>query len=235
MLFGEKYGDVVRVVEIEDYSRELCGGTHGRSTAEVGPFKILSESSVGQGVRRIEAVTGGAALDLLRARDRAATAVARELRTDADRLPEAVGRLRARIRELEEAARAGGGNGADVVRELLGRAERHGPIAVLVAEAGETPPEELRTLSDRLRGKLGGSVVLLASRAGGRAHLVAGATPEAVEAGVSAAEVIRAAAPVVGGGGGGRPTMAQAGGKDPERLVDALAAGRAYIAARLDA
>ncbi|CAA9529410.1 MAG: Alanyl-tRNA synthetase [uncultured Thermoleophilia bacterium] len=236
MLFGEKYGDVVRVVEIDDYSRELCGGTHARSTAEVGPFKIVHESSVGQGVRRIEALTGAAALDLLRSRERAAAAVARDLRTEPEGLPDAVARLRTRIRELEAAARAGGGDGAAGVslQALLDQAERHGPISVLVAEAGETPPGDLRGLSDRLRGKLGGSVVLLASRAGGRAHLVAGATPEAVAAGVSAADVIGAAAPLVGGGGGGRPTMAQAGGKDPDRLPEALTAARDYIAGRLD-
>jgi alanyl-tRNA synthetase len=233
MLFGEKYGDVVRVVEVGDVSRELCGGTHLRSSAEVGPFKILSESSVGQGVRRIEAVTAGAALDLLRTRERAALDAARELRTEPERLGEAVGRLRERVRELERAAKAGGDGGRDVLAALLERADRAGAVNVLVAEAGETPPNELRELLDRLRGRLGPSAVVLASRAGGRAHLVAGATPEAVAAGVSAAEVIRAAAPVVGGGGGGRPTMAQAGGKDPERLGEALEAARAAIEEQL--
>jgi alanyl-tRNA synthetase len=160
---------------------------------------------------------------------------ARELRTEPEELPEAVSRLQSRVRELEAAVRAGAVDGASApsLQVLLDQAERHGEIAVLVAEAGETPPADLRELSDRLRDKLGGSVVLLGSRAGGRAHLVAGATREAVAAGVSAADVVGAAAPLVGGRGGGRPTMAQAGGKDPEHLAAALAAAREHIAGRL--
>jgi alanyl-tRNA synthetase len=231
MLFGEKYGDVVRVVEIVGYSKELCGGTHLRSTAEVGPFKVLSESSVGQGVRRIEAVTSGAALALLRDGERHAAEAARELKTDADGLAGAVRKLRERVRELERGARDGGGPD---VTALAGDATRHGEVAVLAADLGEAAPDALLALSDQLRGRLGASVVVLASAAGGRAHLVAGATPEAVAAGASAGDVIAEIAPIVGGGGGGRPTMARAGGKDPTRIPDALAAARRFLAERLE-
>ena len=230
MLFGEKYGDVVRVVDVVGFSTELCGGTHVRSTAEVGPFKILSESSVGQGVRRIEAVTAGAALALLRDGERAARDLARELKTEPDRLGEAVGKLRERIRELERSAKTGGGVDLD---GLVAQAERFDGTAVLALELGDVPPDDLLELSDRLRGALGTSVVVLASNAGGRAHLVASATPDAVEKGGDAAAVIREISPIVGGGGGGRPTMARAGGKDPARIDEALAAARGFLAARL--
>ncbi len=234
MLFGEKYGDRVRVVEVVGFSRELCGGTHLRSTAEVGPMKILAESSVGQGVRRIEAVTGGAAVRLLRDADRIAGELARELKTDPEHLPDAIARLRERIRELEQASRDGGGQagGADL-DALLALARHVGPIAVLAADAGETSGDELLRLSDQLRGRLGPSAVVLASRSGGKVALVASATPEAIEAGASAADVIAAVGPIVGGGGGGRPAMARAGGKDPERIPDALAAAQAFLAERL--
>jgi alanyl-tRNA synthetase len=234
MLFGEKYGDVVRVVEIVGFSRELCGGTHLRSTAETGPFKILSESSVGQGVRRIEAVTAGPALALLRAGERAAASTARDLKTDPENLVDAVARLRDRVRELEKASRSGGagGDGSDV-DALLAGAVQHGNVHVLAVSAGEVAPDDLLTLADRLRARLGPSVVVLGSTAGGRASLLATATPEAVAAGASAGDVIAAIAPIVGGGGGGRPTMARAGGKEPARLEDALAAARTFLAERL--
>jgi alanyl-tRNA synthetase len=230
MLFGEKYGDVVRVVDVVGFSTELCGGTHVRSTAEVGPFKILSESSVGQGVRRIEAVTAGAALAMLREGERAARDLARDLKTEPERLGEAVGKLRERIRELERAAKTGGGVDLD---GLVAQAERFDGTAVLALELGDVPPDDLLELSDRLRGALGTSVVVLGSSAGGRAHLVASATPDAVEKGGDAAAVIREISPIVGGGGGGRPTMARAGGKDPARIDEALAAARGFLAARL--
>jgi alanyl-tRNA synthetase len=231
MLFGEKYGDVVRVVDVVGYSTELCGGTHLRSTGEVGPFKILSESSVGQGVRRIEAVTSGAALALLRERERAATRVARDLKTEPELLEEAVAKLRGRIRELEKATHRPAG-GADV-DALAATAVRHGVVAVVAASVGDVPPDDLLGVADALRARLGAAVVVLASTAGGRAHLVATATPEAIAAGVSAGDVIGAIAPIVGGGGGGRPSMARAGGKDPSRLDDALAAARRFVAEKL--
>jgi alanyl-tRNA synthetase len=231
MLFGEKYGDIVRVVDVVGYSRELCGGTHVRATAEVGPFKILSESSVGQGVRRIEAVTGAAALGLLRRRERVTITLARDLRTEPDGLEDAVERLRERIRELERSLRESGGGSN--VEELVARAEQHGDIAVLAAVTADASADDLLALSDALRGRLGASVVVLGAARDGRASLVASATPGAVDAGVSAADVIREVAPIIGGGGGGRATMARAGGNHPDRLQDAITAARTFLAARL--
>jgi len=236
MLFGEKYGDVVRVVDITGYSMELCGGTHARSTAAVGPFTIVRESSVGQGVRRIEAITGPEALGALRRADRAAKEAAAALRTPPEQLPQAVATLSDRVRELEKAARAGGGGagnggGADLSALTAGAAER-GRLKVLVAEApAGTLGDSLLELADRLRGALGPSAVVLGVRDGERVQLVASMTPEAIEDGLDAAAVIKQIGPIVGGGGGGRPSMARAGGKDATRLDEALDAARSMLSA----
>ena len=234
MLFGEKYGDVVRVVDITGYSMELCGGTHVRSTAAVGPFTILRESSVGQGVRRIEAISGSEALGALRRADRAAKEAAAALRTAPEQLPDAVAALSERVRELEKAARAGGGGdgaGPDLSALTATAAER-GRLKVLVAEApAGTLGDSLLELADRLRGALGPSAVVLGVRDGERVQLVASMTPEAVEDGLDAAAVIKQIGPIVGGGGGGRPNMARAGGKDATRLDEALDAARSMLSA----
>ncbi len=233
MLFGEKYGDVVRVVDITGYSMELCGGTHVRSTAAVGPFTIVRESSVGQGVRRIEAITGPEALGALRRADRAAKEAAASLRTAPEQLPEAVATLSERVRELEKSARAGsgGGGGPDLSSLTSGAAER-GRLKVLVAEApAGTLGDSLLELADRLRGALGPSAVVLGVRDGERVQLVASMTPEAIEDGLDAAAVIKQIGPIVGGGGGGRPSMARAGGRDASRLDEALDAARSMLSA----
>jgi alanyl-tRNA synthetase len=232
MLFGEKYGDVVRVVEVEGYSRELCGGTHTRSTAEVGPFHILSETSVGQGVRRIEAVTSGAALELLRAGERAAAEAAAAARTTPEELPAAVSALTARVRELERSPRSATTDGVDL-QALAGGAVGHGDLRILAAEAPSgTVGDALLQLTDRLKGTLGPSAVVLGAADGeGGVQIVANFSPEAVSAGLSAADVIRAVAPIIGGGGGGRPTMARAGGKDATRLGEALERARELVLA----
>ena len=234
MLFGEKYGDVVRVVDIAGYSMELCGGTHVRSTAAVGPFSVVRESSVGQGVRRIEAITGPEALGALRRADRAAKEAAAALRTAPEQLPDAVSALSERVRELEKAARAGGGGdgaGPDLSAMTASAAER-GRLKVLVAEAPTgTLGDSLLELADRLRGALGPSAVVLGVRDGERVQLVASMTPEAVEDGLDAAAVIKQIGPIVGGGGGGRATMARAGGKDATRLDEALDAARSMLSA----
>jgi alanyl-tRNA synthetase len=235
MLFGEKYGEIVRVVDIEGYSKELCGGTHTRSTAAVGPFTIVRESSVGQGVRRIEAITGPEALGALRRAERTVREASAALRTAPEKLPEAVATLSERVRELEKAAKAGGGGanggGPDLAALSAGAAE-HGRLKVLVVEAPEgTLGDALLELADRLRGSLGPSAVVLGVRDGERVQLVATMTPEAVEDGLDASAVIKAIGPIVGGGGGGRPAMARAGGKDASRLDEALDAARRLLSA----
>jgi alanyl-tRNA synthetase len=235
MLFGEKYGDVVRVVDITGYSMELCGGTHVRSTAAVGPFTIVRESSVGQGVRRIEAITGPEALGALRRADRSVKEAAAALRTPPEKLPEAVAALSERVRELEKAAKAGGGSpngGAPDLAALTAGAAERGRLKVLVVEApAGILGDSLLELADRLRGALGPSAVVLGARDGERVQLVASMTPEAVEDGLDASAVIKAIGPIVGGGGGGRPAMARAGGKDASRLDEALDAARSLLSA----
>ena len=228
-LFGEKYGDVVRMVEIGDgsYSRELCGGTHVRSTAEIGLFKIISEGSSASNVRRIEAVTGPEAVGLLRRHDDLLHEAADALRTQPERLPEAVAALRA---EARAAAKAGAVvEGPDAATLAARAAQVDG--AVVLAEVVDAPDAKaLMDIADRVKGKLGDTAaIVLGTAVDGRVHLVAAVTPALVERGVKAGEVVKVAAQIAGGGGGGRDTMAQAGGRDPDKLPEAIEAARAAI------
>jgi alanyl-tRNA synthetase len=235
-LFGEKYGDVVRMVEVGDgsFSRELCGGTHVRSTAEIGLFRIVSETSSAANVRRIEALTGPAAVSLLLAHDGVLREVASELRAVPEQVPVAVAELREKVRSLEQAARKGGGsNGAVDVDALLGSAGDVGGARILVAAVDVPDPKALPDLADRLRAKLGDAAIVLGTVADGSVHLVATVAPALVERGVKAGAVVKVAAEVAGGGGGGRDTMARAGGRDPDKLPAALDAARAAIEAAL--
>jgi alanyl-tRNA synthetase len=213
MLFGEKYGEIVRVVEVPDYSIELCGGTHVTSTAEVGPFVLLSESSVGSGVRRVEAVTSGAAWALLDER-------ARELES-----------LRAEVEQLRKAPKvAAAAEEKTLVPEPEIRVESD--VNVIVQPVDGLDADALLELSDRYKQKHAPAAVVLGSREDGKVHLVANFA-DSVATRVSASDVVRSAAAIVGGGGGGRPTMARAGGKDPEKLPDALAEAERLIVVAL--
>jgi alanyl-tRNA synthetase len=203
MLFGEKYGDVVRVVEIPGFSRELCGGTHVRSTAEIGPFVMLSESSVGAGVRRIEAVTSGEAFAYVRAKAE-----------EADELAAKLAQTRKESKKEVRAAQL------DVVEE---RRNKAGNVEIIVMELGATSPEHMLELSDRLMQQNAPAAVVLGSRDDGRVHLLVNLDRSLEERGLDAVKVVREAAALVGGGGGGRPTMAQAGGREPDKLPEALA------------
>jgi alanyl-tRNA synthetase len=209
MLFGEKYGDVVRVVEIPGYSRELCGGTHVRWTAEIGPFAILSESSVGAGARRIEAVTSGEAYAYLHGGLREAEELRREL--------EAV-RREARKPRAE----------TPVDFTIL---EKEGNVVLVEAKA--LKGGELRDLSDRLRQQEKADGVIVGSIDDGRAYLVVNLDESLVGRGLDASKLVRDLGRHIGGGGGGRPTLGEAGGKNPEGLRDALEAGKQAIAAAL--
>jgi alanyl-tRNA synthetase len=214
MLFGEKYGSEVRVVEIDDYSRELCGGTHVRSTAEVGPFVILTEGSVGSGVRRIEAVTAGEAWALLRARAEEADEIRLELE-----------RTRKEAKKPKEKSA-----GAEVVDE---RRTEAGDVHVIVVEAKGASADELLELSDRLKQQHRPAAVVLGAREDGNAHLILNFDTSLEARGLDAGAVVKQAAPLIGGGGGGRPTMARAGGKQPERLGEALAEAERLIVSAL--
>jgi alanyl-tRNA synthetase len=231
-LFGEKYGDVVRMVEVGDgsYSRELCGGTHVHSTSEIGVFKIVSETSSAANVRRIEAITGPEGVGLLRRHDAELTRAGETLRVPPERVPDAVGELHARVRELEKRARSGtgGGGGIDVDGLIADAADVNG-AKVLAAIVSVSDENALQQLADQLKSKLGDAAVVLGSEADGRAMLVASVAPALVQRGAHAGEVVKAAAAVVGGGGGGRDTFARAGGKTPEKLPDAIVAARQAI------
>ena len=228
-LFGEKYGDIVRMVEIGDgeYSRELCGGTHVRATAEIGVFKITSEGSSAANVRRIEAITGPEAVKLLREEDRLLREGASALKTQPERLPEAIAALQAKAKQAAKAQAAGGG--ADEAA-LVGKATDIAGASVVAEALDGVGPKDLMDVADRVKGKLGeqGAVVLGAVN-DGKVSLVVAVAPALIERGVKAGAIVKEAAQVVGGGGGGRDTIAQAGGKDAAKLPDALTAAKAAI------
>jgi alanyl-tRNA synthetase len=209
MLFGEKYGEVVRVVDIGGWSVELCGGTHVRSTAEIGPFAILSESSVGAGARRIEAVTAGGAFAYLHEQAREADALRAELeRTRKD------GRRAAQQEEVEHTVVDKEGN-------------------VLLVEARSVKGGPLRDLSDRIRQQEKADGAIVVSVDDGRAYLVINFDQSLVERGLDASQLVRELGRHIGGGGGGKPTLAEAGGKNPAGAREALEAGKQAVAAAL--
>lgn len=234
-LFGEKYGDVVRMVQIGegDYSRELCGGTHVRSTAEIGVFKIVSEGSSASNVRRIEAVTGPEAVTLLRNHDGLIREAASELRTSPEQVPAKVAELQ---KALKDASKKGASsNGAVDVAALAGAATEVEGATVLTSPVEVGDAKALLDATDRVKNAIGDAAIVLGAVTDGKVALIASVAPSLVERGLKAGELVKVAAQVVGGGGGGRDTMAQAGGRDPEKLGDALAAARAHIEATLAA
>jgi alanyl-tRNA synthetase len=206
MLFGEKYGDVVRVVDVDGWSLELCGGTHVRSTAEIGPFAILSERSVGAGSRRIEAVTAGEAFALLHERARAADALRGEL--------EQVRKESKRPAQAEPA-------------EIVSQDAEGG---VLLVEVKSLKGGPLRDFSDRIRQQEKADGAIVASRDDGRVFLVVNFDESLVARGLDAVQVVRELGKHIGGGGGGKPTLAEAGGKNPDGIADALAAAKNLVA-----
>jgi alanyl-tRNA synthetase len=219
-LFGEKYGDVVRMVEVGDgaWSRELCGGTHVRSTAEIGAFRLTTETSSAANVRRIEATTGPVAIEELRRSDRVLAEAAHALRTQPHQVAEVAAEREAKRRALEKGATTAApvDAGYDEVLDVDG-------VKVVVEMKDVANPKLLAEIADRIKGKLGDpSVIVLGTRGEGRVNLLVAATPAAIARGVRAGEIVKTAAQVVGGGGGGRDNMAQAGGRDPDKLPDAL-------------
>ncbi|MGI8854215.1 MAG: alanine--tRNA ligase [Thermomicrobiales bacterium] len=230
-LFGEKYGDVVRVVRVGDYSRELCGGTHVRRTGEIGPVVIVGEESSAAGVRRIEALTGVPAIEYIGSLQALVGQLAAEFRGKAEELPDRIHaqreQLRAKDREIEflkaQAARASTGSLVDQATHVDG-------ATVLVARV-ETG--DLATLGDQLRDQLGPSVIVLGAVNNGKAQILALVSTDLVTRGISAGAILAEAAPLVGGRGGGREQRAQGGGPNGNALDAALEAARTLIMARL--
>jgi len=209
MLFGEKYGDEVRVVEIPGFSRELCGGTHVRWTAEIGPFVLVSESSVGSGARRIEALTSGEAYAFLHGK----THEADELRDEL-------------IRERKESKKPAKAAGAEVTV----RDESDG---IVIAEVKSLKGPELRDLSDQLRQSKQADAVVLGSVDNGRVYFVVNLDKALVDRGADATAIIKEPAKKIGGGGGGRPNLAEAGGKNPDGLPEAYEIAKSEIASAI--
>ncbi len=231
-LFGEKYGDVVRMVEVGDgtWSRELCGGTHVNRTSEIGAFTIVSESSSSANVRRIEALTGPAAVERLRESDRLLRESAATLRTSPDQLNASITALREQLKASEKARREA--QTADVESLLTDVIEIPGGGKLVARTVEIDDGKALAQLVDSARQKLGeDAAVVFGAAIGGKPQLVVAVGPELVSRGVSAGDVVKAAAPLIGGGGGGRPNAAQAGGKKPEGLADAIASARATVLA----
>ncbi len=223
-LFEERYGDTVRLVEVPEVSKELCGGTHAGRTGDIGLFVIAGESSVAAGVRRIEALTGAAALEAVQAQGRELVRAGALLKAPRSQVAEKIEALQQALKsqwgEIEalKAKLASGGGGADI----LERAVDVDGIKVLAAEVEADDPKALREAGDRLRDRIGSGVVVLGARFEGKAMLLALVTSD-LTGRVKAGDLVKALAPMVGGGGGGRPDMAQAGGQNPAGLDDALA------------
>jgi alanyl-tRNA synthetase len=227
-LFGEKYGDIVRMVEIGDgaFSRELCGGTHVRSTAEIGVLRIVGETSSAANVRRIEAITGPVAVESLRERGRALDEIAASLRAAPEDAAALVRSHETERRERERAARKDAQGQSVDVESLAASAALVGEVPFVAASLGPLEAKALPDIADRIQGKLSsGGVVVLASATGNAVVRVERSLAERVDAN----EIRAALSSVFGGGGGGRPTLARAGGGDPAKADDALAAARAAL------
>lgn len=233
-LFDEKYGDAVRVISMGDYSKELCGGTHLSHTAQAGSFKIVSEQSVASGVRRIEAVTGRAAYELLFKLDFELKHAADSLKTSSEELLPKIDQtlleLKQRNRRIDELeAKLAQVASGDLTSEAVVVAG----LNVLVAKVSANSVEVLRDLAAKARDKMAPAVVVLAAVMGDKINFAAMASPEAISAGVHCGQIVKATASAAGGGGGGRPDMAQAGGKDITKLEEALTVAKTMIGATL--
>ncbi|MBM7868127.1 alanine--tRNA ligase [Heliobacterium gestii] len=233
-LFGEKYGDTVRVVRMGDYSMELCGGTHLGNTSQVGLCKLVSESGIGAGLRRIEAVTGEAALAYLNEQEETVRTLSEKLKVPAAEVTNRVDSLQAQLREKDrEIEQLLGRLAKYQVDDLLAGKEEINGVTVLAAKVQAPDMDALRSMSDLLKEKLGSGVLILGAVAGDKVNLVAAATKDIVGRGVHAGNLVKEAAKACGGGGGGRPDMAQAGGKDPSKLADALEAAKKLLKSQI--
>jgi len=235
-LFGEKYGERVRVLRMGEFSTELCGGTHVHHTGDIGVFKITSESGIAAGVRRIEAVTGAGALEYFGRAESTLQHIAGLVKAGREDVDDKVRALVERSRTLEKelqqlktklALGGGGGGAADDDKILIGES------TLIARQMADVDSESLRTLADTLKSRLkSGVVVLAAAMPEGKVSLIVTVTPDLAKK-APAGELVKMLAPIVGGGGGGRPDFAQAGGKDASKITDLLAAARTEVEKRL--
>ncbi len=233
-LFGEKYGEKVRVVSMGNFSKEFCGGTHVKNTSVIRAFKIVSESGTAAGVRRIEALTGDAVFTYYRQMEDKLHAAAALLKASPNELSD-------RIRKMQEELRAARGEveslKAEAAKAALGNAaegaEKVGEVSLVLRSLENVDMNGLRELGDSLKESMDDAVIVLASKANGRVNLMVTANEGALKRGAHAGNIIKEAAKLVGGGGGGRPNMAQAGGKNPEGIAEALKKAREVLASQL--
>ena len=229
-LFGEKYGDEVRVVKMGEFSIEFCGGCHLKNTANAGMFKLLSESGVAAGVRRIEGVTGGEVLEYIRRRDELIKETALTLKTTEAELDVRANNIMSEIKELKgeleqmKSKLAGG-----MTDEIISLAEVKNGVSIIAAKVSGMKSDEIRTLCDKIKDKLPCSAMLIASADGEKINLVGMATKNAVQKGIHIGNTLKAAAAVCGGGGGGKPDMAQGAGKDVSKIDDAVKEAKAVM------
>ncbi len=228
--FEEKYGEFVRVLEIDDFSRELCGGTHVSSTSQIGLFKITSSQSVGANTRRIEAITSAAAIEHYRGLEHEWDALAADLKVRPDRVPATVEKLAEHVRDLEKKLEAAeSGERRDLAAELVAGAVETGGVAVVAGSPQVETADELLTLADEVRARRPDCVALLVAKVDGRVAAVVAASDAAVGRGVKAGDVMKAMLPAISGKGGGKPTLARGGGPEVSGIAAALEAGIAAV------
>ncbi|ANY76466.1 alanine--tRNA ligase [Paenibacillus ihbetae] len=230
-LFGEKYGDIVRVVQVGDYSIELCGGCHVDNTSRIGIFKLLGESGIGSGVRRIEAVTGRHAYEYLEGQLDLLKQASSLLKSNIADVPKRIEGLNQQLKELaRENESLQGKLGAIEASQLTDKVKQVGEVQLLAAEVQAGGMDGLRSIADELKGKLPNAIIVLGSKAGEKVNFVVAVPQDLVKQGYHAGKLVKEVASVCGGGGGGRPDMAQAGGKDASKMAQALQRAEELVA-----
>jgi alanyl-tRNA synthetase len=245
-LFGEKYGSEVRVVAIgaEDdkhlsdaFSKEFCGGTHVDRIGDIGGFKIIKEESVSAGVRRITALTGEKLNELLEKRSEIVEQLCETLKVSSEDLVNKVNKLmdenKKLAKQLKSASKQTGVDVMTEAKQLLDKCEKIGPVSVVVGRLSAVSAEQAREAVDMLKKKAKSAVIVIGLAEDGNATLLAGVTDDLIAKGLKAGDIVKEIAPLIGGGGGGRPQMAQAGGKNPEKIDDALAKAAEIIKEKL--
>ncbi|MFC0522510.1 alanine--tRNA ligase [Pontibacillus salicampi] len=229
-LFGEKYGDTVRVVQVDNYSVELCGGCHVFNTAEVGLFKIISETGIGAGTRRIEAVTGKGAYQFMSGRETLLHQAADKLKTKPENVPERIEGLYQEMKDIERAKESLAAKLANMeASSILDQFEDVDGVSLLARKVDVSDMNGLRSMVDDVKQKIESGIVLLGAVNDGKVQIAAGVSKDLMEHGYHAGNLIKEVASRCGGGGGGRPDMAQAGGKNPEQLEEALEYAKTYV------